>query len=90
MRGLFSFARLREVAAVACSQIVVAMVMRVLRMPLAGVLQPPLTDPTPPPSSPHFDSTSSVMSSQARHIQGSRPVTPPLTSAGSPRSPVSP
>uniref|UniRef100_A0A4W6DPC1 Calcium regulated heat stable protein 1 n=1 Tax=Lates calcarifer TaxID=8187 RepID=A0A4W6DPC1_LATCA len=30
------------------------------------------------------------MSSHPRHIQGSRPVTPPLTSAGSPRSPVSP
>ncbi|KAG7237460.1 hypothetical protein INR49_032327 [Caranx melampygus] len=29
------------------------------------------------------------MSSQATPIQGSRPVTPPLTSAGSPRSPVS-
>uniref|UniRef100_A0A4W6DR29 Calcium regulated heat stable protein 1 n=1 Tax=Lates calcarifer TaxID=8187 RepID=A0A4W6DR29_LATCA len=27
----------------------------------------PLTDPTPPPSSPHFDSTSSVMSSHPRH-----------------------
>lgn len=44
---------------------------------------------TPSPSSPPCDSTSSMMSSQATPIQGSRPVTPPLTSAGSPRSPLS-
>lgn len=46
---------------------------------------------TPPrPSSPPFDFTSSVMSSQATPTQGSRPLTPPLISAGSPRSPLSP
>ncbi|XP_040015493.1 calcium-regulated heat-stable protein 1 isoform X2 [Xiphias gladius] len=41
-------------------------------------------------SSPHFESTSFVMSSHATTIQGSKPVTPPQASAGSPRSPVSP
>ncbi|KAK2832875.1 hypothetical protein Q5P01_016764 [Channa striata] len=41
-------------------------------------------------SSPPFDFTSSVMSSDTTHIEKSRPVTPPLPSPRSPRSPLSP